>query len=170
MKTSVSLLLLLLILTALASCNGCQNASKAGKATTVGAMADFQEASCNIGLFQASDSIHTVNIWIKNIGDAALIITESFTSCGCTVASILKTEINPGDSSMVKIRYNGHDKPLGRVSQGVVVFSNAVNSPTRIAIEGYMTGNDSKTDNDGSDITGFEKLSQPIVRKKHNQD
>lgn len=165
MKTKVSFYILLALIS-LTSCDSCSTSTSKENLPAVGAMVDFQEASCDLGFFASTDSIHIANIWFRNSGDMNLILSEAFTSCGCTVVSINGKEIEPGDSAVVKIRYSGHDKLPGRVSQGVVVFSNAINSPTRIAINGYMGSGDADIDT----VSGYEKHSLPVIRKKNIQN
>lgn len=144
-----------------ASCGGC--ASLNG---TPEAVASFEEASINLGLFPSTDSIHSFNVWLRNDGNAPLHITGSFTSCGCTVASCSPQSIQPGDSTSISITYNAHEKWPGPVSQGIVINSNAKNGPTKLRVMGYMFDDASQQLPDSTVTSEWPVLDKPrIVRK-----
>ena len=59
-----------------------------------------------------------------NTGDAALIITNVLSTCGCTVPSFSTEPIMPGKSGKIEIKYN---LTTGPIRKTITVESNAVN-------------------------------------------
>lgn len=67
-------------------------------------------------------------ITLKNVGDAPLRVEKVKTSCGCTVASVKKELLEPGESEDVKVTYNTN-KAVETVLQKIHVHSNDPTSP-----------------------------------------
>ena len=65
-----------------------------------------------------------------NTGNEPLIITKANTSCGCDVATWPKEPIMPGDTLIVKYKYDS--KRLGPINKSMTVSSNAANNPTLV--------------------------------------
>lgn len=65
-----------------------------------------------------------------NTGNAPLIISEAKKSCGCTVPSWPKEAIGPGETGVIKIKYDM--KRPGAINKNVTIISNAVNDPNKI--------------------------------------
>lgn len=71
-----------------------------------------------------------------NEGDAALLITNVRTSCGCTVPSYSKEPILPGKSGELKIKYD--TKRLGAFTKTITVTSNAEGGNKILKIKGNI--------------------------------
>ena len=67
---------------------------------------------------------------ITNTGNEPLIISNAKGSCGCTVPEWEKEPIMPGESSVMKVKYD--TKRVGPINKSVTITSNAVNSPTKV--------------------------------------
>lgn len=65
-----------------------------------------------------------------NTGNAPLIISNAKGSCGCTVPDWPKQPIKPGESAVIKVKYD--TKRVGPINKTVTVESNAVENPTKI--------------------------------------
>lgn len=65
-----------------------------------------------------------------NTGNAPLVITDAKGSCGCTVPEWPKTPIKPGESAVIKVKYD--TKRPGAINKSVTVTSDATNEPTKI--------------------------------------
>ncbi len=78
---------------------------------------------------------------IKNTGDAPLIITKTKGSCGCTVPTKPTEPILPGESAVMKVKYD--TKRGGQpFSKSITVTSNATNAPTKVVrIKGKVLAN-----------------------------
>ena len=66
----------------------------------------------------------------KNTGNAPLIISKANKSCGCTVPSWPREPILPGETAVVKVKYD--TKRPGSINKSVTIESNAVNAPSAI--------------------------------------
>ena len=65
---------------------------------------------------------------IKNTGDKPLHINNIMTSCGCTAAAVQSDEIQPGESSAVKVEFNS-DGRLGQQNKVISIASNDAAQP-----------------------------------------
>jgi len=74
----------------------------------------------------------TVNICefgFKNVGEALLKIIEVIPSCGCTIFTLDKKEYEPGESGVLKIKFNA-PIPAGPTTKHITVTSNDKAAPT----------------------------------------
>lgn len=81
---------------------------------------------------------------ITNDGNEPLIISNAKGSCGCTVPEWSKEPILPGESTIMKVKYD--TKRVGPINKSVTVSTNAVNSPTKVLrIKGKVLAPDAGT-------------------------
>jgi hypothetical protein len=64
-----------------------------------------------------------------NNGKEPLIISNARGSCGCTVPTWPKEPIKPGESSVIKVKYD--TKRLGAINKSVTITSNS-DTPTKV--------------------------------------
>ena len=64
-----------------------------------------------------------------NNGKEPLLISNARGSCGCTVPTWPKEPIKPGESSVIKVKYD--TKRLGAINKSVTITSNAA-TPTKV--------------------------------------
>ncbi len=97
---------------------------------------------------------------IKNTGDAPLVITRTKGSCGCTVPTKPTEPILPGQTGVMKVKYD--TKRGGRsFSKTITVTSNAVNEPTKVVrIKGFVLANPNAKKNNP------KKSEKPAVARK----
>lgn len=79
----------------------------------------------------------------KNTGKEPLILSNVYSSCGCTVPSWPKEPIMPGKSDVIKVKYN--TSRLGTINKKVTVISNAVNNPVELFIKGNVSAKPAET-------------------------
>lgn len=83
------------------------------------------------------------NFWYYNTGDMPLIISMCKGSCGCLVPSCSREPLAPGDSAVVKVKYDS--KRVGPINKSVTVTSNAVTKRIVLRVTGSVatrpTGN-----------------------------
>ncbi len=65
-----------------------------------------------------------------NTGDSPLIISNSKGSCGCTVPVWPKEPIIPGESNVIRVKYD--TKRIGAFNKSVTITSNAKTNPTKV--------------------------------------
>ena len=72
-----------------------------------------------------------------NTGKEPLIISNARGSCGCTVPTWPKEPIKPGESSVIKVKYD--TKRLGAINKSVTITSNAATPTKVVRIKGTIT-------------------------------
>lgn len=65
---------------------------------------------------------------ITNTGDEPLILADVKGSCQCTVPEWPKSDIKPGESAKIKVKYNS--SKVGPINKTVTITSNSKESPT----------------------------------------
>ena len=78
----------------------------------------------------------TCEFTFKNTGKEPLVLSNVYSSCGCTVPDWPKDPIMPGKTSTIKVKYN--TARAGGINKTVTVLSNAEEKPK---IELKITGN-----------------------------
>ncbi|HPN73163.1 MAG TPA: DUF1573 domain-containing protein [Candidatus Omnitrophota bacterium] len=66
---------------------------------------------------------------VENSGDETLVIQNVSSCCGYGVVDVSEWEMEPGESSMIKVSCDSSRKTPGRDEKKVVVRSNSVNFP-----------------------------------------
>ncbi len=72
----------------------------------------------------------------KNIGKSPLIIANVTGSCGCTVPSAPKQPIMPGQTGVIKVKYDTNR--LGPISKTITITSNASEPKKVIRVKGLV--------------------------------
>lgn len=72
-----------------------------------------------------------------NVGDAALIIIEVNTNCGCTVADFPQAPVAPGKQGVISITFDPKGNP-GEFAKEIVVKTNAKKKKSRLRIKGMV--------------------------------
>lgn len=73
----------------------------------------------------------------KNTGDAPLVISRVYSSCGCTIPKKPEAPIGPGETGVIEVKYD--TKRVGPIRKTITVTSNAASSPTMaIKIKGTV--------------------------------
>lgn len=101
-----------------------------------GPIIQFEETKFDFDTILSKDTVlHKFKF--TNIGNEPLIITNAYTSCGCTMPQWPKEPINPNESGYIIVGF--HTRNIGRFNKGTMVKSNAVNSPNMmIRINGFV--------------------------------
>ena len=77
-----------------------------------------------------------------NTGVAPLWISNARSSCGCTIPSIPKDPIPPGERGEILVRFNTADRPEFQ-DRPVTVYANTIPGRTVVRLQGYvMEGDD----------------------------
>jgi hypothetical protein len=72
-----------------------------------------------------------------NKGKAPLVLSSVNASCGCTTPEWPRNPVKPGESGVIKVKYN--TQIVGHFEKTISVYSNAVNSPVVLRITGNVT-------------------------------
>lgn len=95
-----------------------------------------------------------------NTGKSPLVLTNVYSSCGCTVPSWPKEPTMPGKSNVIKVKYN--TSRLGAINKGITVVSNAAGGSVRLRIKGNVLVKPAET--------LPEKEESPITSKKNTSE
>jgi len=72
----------------------------------------------------------------KNIGNAPLIFSRIFSSCGCTIPKKPEKPIQPGESGIIEVEYD--TKRTGLFQKAITVNSNAKTPNIILRIKGEV--------------------------------
>ena len=93
-----------------------------------GAMIEFEKDVHDYGTIQQNAN-GTYEFKFTNTGNEPLTISNAKGSCGCTVPEWPKEPIAPGESGVIKVKYD--TKRVGPFGKSVTLQSNATNEPTK---------------------------------------
>lgn len=96
---------------------------------------EFEAETVDFGeIVQDSDPFRTIKI--KNTGDQPLLITNARGSCGCTVPTVPRKPIAPGESAEMKVRYD--TKRLGKINKTITLTTNETAKTRTIRVVGQI--------------------------------
>lgn len=111
--------------------------------TKIGPKISFEKTTIKLGDIYPEEKYERV-FTFTNIGDEPLIIIDTETSCGCTVADFPKEPIMPGKKGEIKVDYIPKKNTKGFISKSVTIKTNAVNSPQYVYFQGNVVKKDKK--------------------------
>lgn len=100
------------------------------------AQIQFEQQIQRFDTIYAGDKI-TREFVFTNTGVKNLYITDSSTSCGCTVASYTKDGVPPGKQGKVVVNYDSKDRK-GDEFKKVKIYSNTYPNETTIELKGFV--------------------------------
>lgn len=71
-----------------------------------------------------------------NTGDAPLIISRVYSSCGCTIPKKPEEPVAPGENGVIEVKYD--TKRVGPIRKTITVYSNAEEATKAIKIKGTV--------------------------------
>jgi|SRR6478752_3303719 hypothetical protein len=84
----------------------------------------YSERIINLGNISFNKTFNG-SIWIKNVGDETLNLSDISTDCSCTVPGIKKAKILPGDS--LRLPFIITPAEDGFIQQSIYINNNSVN-------------------------------------------
>lgn len=97
---------------------------------------ELSEQSKDFGDLVQGDST-VMEFKFVNAGTKDLLVTNVYSTCGCTIPSFSKEAIAPGKEGVIKVVFNSKDK-IGRQNKVVTIFHNGRNGPTKIFFSGNV--------------------------------
>ncbi|MDY7393707.1 DUF1573 domain-containing protein [Aureibaculum sp. 2210JD6-5] len=88
-----------------------------------------------------------------NVGKSPLIISSAKSTCGCTVPSIPKEPIMPGESGEIAVKYDTNR--VGQIAKSITITSNADRPKIVIPVRGTVKKE--------SSLTKLEKHEKSII-------
>lgn len=103
---------------------------------------EFKEETIDYGtIAKGSDGVRVFEF--TNTGDAPLVISKAYSSCGCTVPSWPKEPIAPGKAGKIEVKYDTN-RP-GPIRKTITVITNADQKTVALKIKGtVITENSSR--------------------------
>ena len=95
-----------------------------------------------------------------NEGKVPLILTNVRSSCGCTVPTWPREPVLPGQSKVIKVKYD--TKRLGVINKTIHVYSNATTPSVTLRIKGKVVA---KSNSDAPSEKVSERAT-PVSKKK----
>jgi hypothetical protein len=81
-------------------------------------------------------TIKTVLLSFTNTGQKTLVLSDVYTTCGCTTTEWPKDPFLPGKSGVIKISYNPTE--TGPFNKTISIYTNAQNNVEVVQIEGIV--------------------------------
>jgi hypothetical protein len=78
----------------------------------------------------------TAQLSFTNTGGKTLVLTDVYTTCGCTTVDWPKDPFLPGKSGIIRISYNPTE--TGPFNKTISIYTNAENSSEVVQIEGIV--------------------------------
>ena len=94
-----------------------------------GAKIEFEKEVHDYGEIKQGDN-GIYEFVFTNKGNVSLILANVKGSCSCTVPMWPKDPIEPGESGVIKVKYN--TQRVGAINKSVTITSNAVNAPRKV--------------------------------------
>ncbi|NQY05513.1 MAG: DUF1573 domain-containing protein [Flavobacteriaceae bacterium] len=92
-----------------------------------GAQIEFKETTIDYGNAVVGEDDGIRHFEFKNTGNAPLLITKVYSTCGCTVPKKPEGPIAPGETGVIEVKYDVSKKRKGPIRKTITVNSNAVN-------------------------------------------
>lgn len=94
-------------------------------------------ATVSLGTIHEEDGMQERSFWLRNDGQVSVVMLQGYTSCGCTTIDFVKnTNISPGDSTCVTLRFNPRGKGGEFEEMGTIVYG-----PSQKKVQMSMIGN-----------------------------
>lgn len=91
----------------------------------------------DLGEFEEKD-IQTREVYVKNIGDEPLEIMKVFSTCSCTRVNYNPETIEPGDSTLMTVIFDGRRHHPGPVRKVFRVTTNSDFPVTNVLVKGEI--------------------------------
>ncbi len=96
----------------------------------------FKSTKYNFGFVHEGDTVK-IEYELKNIGTQALVIQNYEVECGCTVMEKPQRAIEPGETYVLKVTFDTHNK-YDRQDRAIKIYSNAKDSPHELRFKGVV--------------------------------
>lgn len=100
------------------------------------AILDFEEETYDFGTIKQGEVVKHEYKFI-NTGKAPLLISYVRSTCGCTVADWPEEMLNPGESGVIKVKFDSENR-IGEQSKPITIISNAIPSERVIHLKGIV--------------------------------
>lgn len=99
---------------------------------------EFLDTVHDFGIIPIGSPIDTFDFKFVNISEQLLVILDVKTSCHCTKAEYSLQPILPGDTSFIRVIYDGTGRKPEYFKKTVTVYTSATNNLIHLHINGYL--------------------------------
>lgn len=92
-----------------------------------GAKIEFKETTIDYGEAIVGKDNGIRKFEFKNTGDAPLVISKVYSTCGCTIPKKPEQPVLPGETGFIEVKYDVSKKRKGPIRKTITVHTNAVN-------------------------------------------
>ncbi|MFS4467330.1 DUF1573 domain-containing protein [Maribacter sp. 2210JD10-5] len=112
-----------------------EEAAQRDEASKAVPVMSFEKSEHDFGTIEQGTPQETA-FKFTNTGNAPLIITDAKSSCGCTVPNPPKDPIAPGESSELKVKFNGSGQ--NQVTKTITVTANTAKGSEMLRIKAFV--------------------------------
>ncbi|WP_396190828.1 DUF1573 domain-containing protein [Flavobacterium sp.] len=91
----------------------------------------------NFGKIKVNDTVNK-KFKLKNTSNTILKIKDIKTSCGCTVAKLKDSVVNPNDYAEIDVEYISDKDDVGNISKSIIVDANTKPNFTVLYLKGKV--------------------------------
>lgn len=99
---------------------------------------NFFETKHHFNDIPLNNPVDSFDFIFTNKGNRLLVILHAKTSCHCTKVKYSKAPIQPGDTSFVRVIYDGTGRSPEYFNKSVDIYSNASNDIIKLHIDGNL--------------------------------
>lgn len=118
--------------------SSCGNKSKNVSSKNNFSAIAFPDTLHDFGIIPLTSPVDSFDFWYKNIGGRPLVVLGLQTSCHCITATYDARPVQPGDSSYVRVTYDGRGRSAEYFEKSVTVYTNASDCPQRLIVRGRL--------------------------------
>lgn len=133
-------LILLVASTAFFACNNAEKKTETGAEI---AKIEFAEESWDFGKIIMGDTV-SHDFAFTNTGEIPLIISNASATCGCTVPEYPKEPVAPGESGIIKVKFDSSNK-TGKQHKVITLTTNATPAQSEIFLTGEISDPNAQT-------------------------
>lgn len=105
---------------------------------SVSSLIVWRDTLHDFGSIPLSASVDSFDFRYRNTGKQPLVVLGLRTSCHCTVATYDARPVQPGDSSYIRVTYDGRGRQAEYFEKSVQVYTNASERPQQLVIRGKL--------------------------------
>lgn len=96
----------------------------------------FEKQKVDFGTIK-EDAIFETSFEFTNTGNADLIIIDAEATCGCTLPTVPKEPIKPGEKAKINVKYTALNK-VGPQKPIITIITNGSPSSVKLQLEGWV--------------------------------
>lgn len=116
----------------------CKNRTHSTSLSTHFGCLEFSDTLHNFGQLNVENPVDSFDFKFTNNGEYAIVVLGVSTSCDCTKAKYDHVPVMPGESSYIRVVYDGTGHGPEYFSKTVSVTTSATNDDIILSIEGEL--------------------------------